>query len=218
MPDIVRPSPEAFARLFVGLAVRPFRSLPASPSTSISRFLRQAASARGRRPSGTLDFGAVSHPSIGRPPRDPAAGFPAAAERLRANRARIAGRALAAAAAADPTLTERYDETGLRRLLRDAEVYLDRIALSVESDDPSPVSQWAEMVHPVYRRRRVPMDDLVTIGEGLRRAIESVLSPEERVAVGHGIDDANAIYRRMRRLGGDARKRNPILAAIYKGG
>lgn len=152
------------------------------------------------------------------PPRDVRAGYPDAAARLRAASSRIAARALEAAIAIDPTLTERYDDIGLRRLLRDAEVYLDRIASSVAGDDPYHARHWAEMAHPVYRRRGMPMDDLVTLGEGLRRALESVLSPEERVPAGVAIDEASLVYHRMRRLGGDARKRNRILAAIYKGG
>ena len=32
------------------------------------------------------------------------------------------------------------------------------------------------------------------------------------------IDEAIAVFRWYRRLAGDARKRNPILAALYKGG
>jgi len=163
-------------------------------------------------------LGAVSHPSLGLPPPDLTAGYPAAADRLRANRGRLAARALEAAIAADPTLAERYDELGLRRLLNDAEVYLDRVALSVAADDPHYVRHWAEMTHPVYRRRKVPLDDLVTLGEGIRRAIDGVLSPIEQLPADRAIDEANVVYRKMRRLGGDARKRNRILAAIYKGG
>jgi len=160
---------------------------------------------------------AVSHPALGLPPRDLNAGFPEAAARLQANRSRLAARALEAATAADPTLLERYDEPGLRRLLHDAEVYLDQIARSVASADPHYGTHWAEMVHPVYRRRRVPLDDLVTLGEGLRLAIATVLSPAEQAVADGAIDGATLVFRRMRRLGGDARRRNRILAAIYKG-
>lgn len=131
---------------------------------------------------------------------------------------RLAGRALEIALDLDLTMRERYDELGLRRLLNDAAVYLDAIALSVATDDPDHAVHWAETSAPVYRRRRVPMDDLVTLGRGLRRAIESVLGPEERAAADRAIDAANARYHALRRLGGDARRRNRILAAIYKGG
>ncbi|MFZ5854597.1 MAG: hypothetical protein ACOYXS_08880 [Chloroflexota bacterium] len=159
----------------------------------------------------------MSHPALGLPPRDLDAGFPEAAARLQASRSRLSARALEAALAADPTLLERYDELGLRRLLHDAEVYLDQISRAVASADPDHGTHWAEMVHPVYRRRRVPLDDLVTLGEGLRLAIASVLSPAEQAIADRAIDGATLVFRKMRRLGGDARRRNPILAAIYKG-
>jgi hypothetical protein len=163
-------------------------------------------------------LGAVSHPSLGLPPRDLAAGYPDGATRLRASSARLASRALETAIAADPTFRTRYDEPGLRRLLRDAELYLERVALSVAGDDTYHARHWAEISAPQYRRRHVPMDDLVAIGEGLRRAIESVLAPAERGSADRAIDEANLVFRQMRRIGGDARKRNRLLAAIYKGG
>jgi hypothetical protein len=160
----------------------------------------------------------VSHPSLGLPPRDLAAGFPDGAARLRANTARLAARALETAIAGDPTFRTRYDELGLRRLLRDAEVYLEQVALSVAGDDSHHARHWAETVAPLYRRRHVPMDDLVAIGEGIRRAIESVLAPAERAAADRAIDETNLVFGKMRRVAGDARKRNRLLAAIYKGG
>lgn len=146
------------------------------------------------------------------------AGFPDAARRLQADRSRLAGRAVGIAIDLDPTIAERYDELGLRRLVRDAEVYIDAIAVSVASDDPAYARNWAETAAPVYRRRRVPMDDLVTLGEGIRRAIATVLAPVERVAADEALDEAGRRYHALRRLGGDARRRNRILAAIYKGG
>lgn len=167
---------------------------------------------------GTVDLGPVSHPSLGLPPHDLAAGFPDGAQRMRANAARLAGRALEIAMAADPTLRTRYDELGLRRLLRDAGTYLERIALSVAGDDTDHARHWAEAVAPQYRRRHVPMDDLIAIGEGIRRAIESVLTPPERASADRAIDDANLVFKKMRRIAGDARKRNRLLAALYKGG
>jgi hypothetical protein len=176
------------------------------------------AGRRGRGHWGTVDLGAVSHPSLGLPPRDLAAGFPDGAARLRANASRLATRALEIAIAADPTVRTRYDELGLRRLLHDAEVYLERVALSVAGDDTYHARHWAETVAPLYRRRHVPMDDLVAIGEGIRRAIESALTPAERASADRAIDEANRVFRDMRRIAGDARKRNRLLSALYKGG
>ena len=71
---------------------------------------------------------------------------------------------------------------------------------------------------PVYRRRKVPMDDLVTLSEGLRSALSAILSPDERVPADAALDEAIATFRRYRRIAGDARKRSRILTALYKGG
>jgi len=149
---------------------------------------------------------------------DMTAGFPAAADRIRASRARLAVRALEAAVERDPTLRERQGEAGLRHLLRDTDGYLERIALVVASGSPLQVREWAEWVAPVFRRRRVPMDDLIVLSEGVRVAVAAVLSDQERTAADLGIDQAIAVFRWHRGLGGDARKHNRLLWAIYKGG
>lgn len=145
------------------------------------------------------------------------AGSPAVAARLRDERLRHAGRALEYAVATDPTFRDRYDELGLRRLLNDAVVLMDALAVSVASGDVAHVEHWADMSVPVYRRRRVPLEDLVHLAEGLRRSVESGMTPDEIALADAAIDGAIVVWRRDRRLGGDARKRNPILAAIYKG-
>ena len=150
-------------------------------------------------------------------PIDMTAGFPAAADRLRAATHRLGARALEIAVDRDPTIRERLGETGLRFLLRDTEIYLERIARSVASTDPAFVREWADWVAPVYRRRKVPMDDLVNLTEGLRGALGTVLSPEERVPADAALDGAVVVFREYRRIAGDARKRNRIAAAIYKG-
>ncbi|HXG39799.1 MAG TPA: hypothetical protein VNJ28_02555 [Candidatus Limnocylindrales bacterium] len=159
----------------------------------------------------------IRHPALGLPPRSLVAGFPEAAERLRSNRARIGTRALQIALELDPTLRERYDEIGLRRLLRDTEVFLDRIALCVAGDDPHWAREFADWVVPIYRRRRVPMDDLVTLHEAFRRAVAAYLEPDELAAAGRAIDEAIRVFRWNRRIAGDARKRNKLLEFIYKG-
>ena len=159
----------------------------------------------------------MSHPNLGLPPRDMRAGFPDAAARVVAARERIGTRALEIALEARPEMRERYDELGLRRLLRDAFGYVDQVAAAIASDDPRVVRDWANEVAPLYRRRRVPMDDLIALSEGLRQAELAVLSPIERAPADRAIDAAIAMFRWYRRLAGDARKRNPILQAIYKG-
>jgi hypothetical protein len=159
----------------------------------------------------------MAHPSLGRPPRDLTAGFPEAASRLRAARVQLRTRALEIALERDPTIADRLGELGLRKLLRDADGLLERLALAVASGDPVFMSEYAEWVAPIYRRRRVPMDDLVNLLEGLRRAAASTLAPEERPGADTAIDAGIATFRWHRRIAGDARRRNPIAAFLYKG-
>jgi hypothetical protein len=175
------------------------------------------------RPRGTgaterVSFDLVSHYALGLPDPDMRAGFPEAAERVRAGRERLGARALEVALQRDPTLRERAGETGLRALLRDTEVFLERIARALASGDPGQAREWADWVAPVYRRRKVPMDDLVTLSEGLRSALAAVLAPAEQAAADIALDQAIETFRRYRRIAGDARKRSRILTALYKGG
>jgi hypothetical protein len=166
---------------------------------------------------GAVDFRLVSHPSLGLPPRSLQAGFPDAAARLRANRAALAVRALEIAMDTDPTLRERYDDAGLRNLLRDTEVHVDRLALCVAGNDSHWLKHFADGAATIYRRRRVGMDDLVALLEGLRAAVRGVLSAEEMVPAEAALDEAIGVYRWQRRISGDVRRRNRILDAIYRG-
>jgi hypothetical protein len=159
----------------------------------------------------------VSHPSLGAPPPNRASALPAAAARLRAARARLGARALEVAIEHDATFRDRYDELGLRKLLRDTEPMVERLAYALDYGDPDGLAAWADWVVPVYRRKRVPMDDVIGLCEGLRRASASVLTPAERPAADIAIDKAIFVLRWHRRLAGDARKRNRLLQAIYKG-
>ena len=160
----------------------------------------------------------MSHYALGLPGPDMQAGFPEAADRIRASADRLGTRALEVALERDPTIRGRLGETGLRQLLRDTGIYVERVARAVASLEPGQVREWADWVAPVYRRRKVPMDDLVTLSEGLRSALAAVLSPEEQVPAGEALDQAIATFRWSRRIAGDARKRNRILAALYRGG
>lgn len=159
----------------------------------------------------------MSHPSLGLPPLDLTAGYPDAAARLRTNLDRLAARALAVAMDADPTIRDRYDETGQRQLLRDAALLAERISLCVAAGNPGPAHEYAEWTAPVYRRRRVPMDDLVALCEGLRVALPSLLAPGELAAASAALDQTIEAYRWHRRLAGDARKKNAFLQFLYKG-
>ena len=159
----------------------------------------------------------MSHPSLGKPPRSETAGFPEAAARLRSSRTSLANRALEIAVDADPSLKGRYDEAGLRNLLRDAEVLCDRLAMCVAGDDPYWLAEFADQTAPIFRRRGVPVDDAVRILEGLRSAARGLLSPEEQVPADRAIDEASKVLHWYRQIAGDARKKNSVLAALYKG-
>ncbi len=160
----------------------------------------------------------MSHPSLGLPPLDLTAGFPDAAARIRTNEDRLAARALAVAMDADPTIRERYDETGQRQLVRDATLLAERIGVCVAAGTPLPAREYAEWTAPLYRRRRVPMDDLVALCDGLRAAMPSVLAPAELALASDALDQSIDVYRWHRRLAGDARKKNAFLQFLYKGG
>jgi hypothetical protein len=165
-----------------------------------------------------VSFDAVSHYALGLPDPDMRAGFPAAAERVRAAQALLGTRALEVALERDPTLRDRAGETGLRRLLRDTEIFIERIARALATGDPGQAREWADWVAPVYRRRKVPMDDLVTLSEGLRSALAAVLAPEEQAAADVALDQAIETFLRYRRIAGDARKRSWIMNTLYRGG
>jgi hypothetical protein len=160
----------------------------------------------------------VPHPSLGLPPLDLTAGYPAAAERIRVARSRLAARALQVALTDARGMRERYDEAGLRQLLLDAERLAERVAVGVAANAPDVGREYAEWTAPVYRRRKVPMDDLIALCRGLHQALPDVLSAAEMVPADATLDESIRVYRWHRRLAGDARKRNALLQLIYKGG
>jgi hypothetical protein len=160
----------------------------------------------------------VSHPSLGHPPPSLTAGFPGAARRIQEAAPTLAARALTVAIDRDPTLRDRNDEVGLRQRLRDAELLAERVALAVATDDPSPAREYAVWTAPVYRRKKVPLDDVINLCEGLRVALPAVMAPDELPSADRALDAAIDRYRWHRRIAGDARKRNAFLQFIYKGG
>jgi hypothetical protein len=158
----------------------------------------------------------VSHPSLGLPPVDRTAGLPPAAAKVDAARDRLAGRALEIAIDRDPTLRDRYDAIGLRRLLRDTAALLDRVVDVMATGDTEPARSYAEAIPPMFRRRRVPMDDLINLVQSIRDAVAGVLPTGEMGLVDAAIDAMIERFRWHRRIAGD-HKRNRILAALYKG-
>lgn len=139
------------------------------------------------------------------------------AARVSAARERLAIRALEIAIDRDPTLRDRFDEIGLRRLLRDTGALLDRVIESMAIDDPEPARTFAEALPPMYRRRKVPMNDLVNISRSIRDAVAGILAAGEMAPVDAAVEAMIDRFKWHGRIAGDARKRNRILAAIYKG-
>jgi hypothetical protein len=159
----------------------------------------------------------VSHPSLGLPPRDLSAGDLTAAAALRSGGARLRSRAFAAALDIDPTLKDRHDELTRRALLADIEAFMDRLVTAIASGDPHAMATFADLVAVRYRKRKIPMDDLVTLCDGIRRAAAAVVDQGAMPSIDAALDEAITVFRWHRRLAGDARKRHPLLAFIYKG-
>jgi hypothetical protein len=159
----------------------------------------------------------VSHPSLGLPPIDRISDLPASAARVRTARERLAARALEIALDRDPTLRERHDEYAVRRLLRDAGVLIDRVVDAIAANDPEPARVFAEATPPAYRRRKVPMNDLILLCEGVRAAIGATLPTAEMGPVDAAVDAMIDRFKWHGRIAGDARKKNRLLQAIYKG-
>jgi hypothetical protein len=145
------------------------------------------------------------------------AGDPVAAAAIGSGGARLRARAFAAALDLDPTISERHDEIVRAALLSDLEAFVDRLIVAVSSGDPGAMATFADLVAVRYRKRKIPMDDVIRLCEGLRRAAAAAVEPEAAPAIDASIDAAIVVFKWHRRLAGDARKRNPLLAYIYKG-
>ena len=221
-------------RRATGAAARPAARLPVALAGRAVEAPALATDGRGRDPGraccglahpqmlrdrghGAVSFGTVSHPSLGLPPRSLQAGFPDAAARLRTNRAALAVRALEVAVDADPTMRDplrrrraaepparrrgpRGPPGALRRRRRPA------LAGAVRRHD-------GHRVPPPGRPdgRRRPADG-GPAGRRPRRPLDRGDGPRRRA-----LDEAVKVYRWYRRLSGDARKKNRIVDAIYKG-
>jgi hypothetical protein len=117
----------------------------------------------------------------------------------------------------DPTLRDRHTDLTRQALLADLEAFVDKLVTAVASDDPRVMATFADLVAVRYRKRKIAMDDVITLCEGLRRAAAAVVELGSLPAIDSAIDEAIAVFRWHRRLAGDARKRHPLIAFIYKG-
>ena len=158
----------------------------------------------------------MAHPSLGLPPHDTTAGLPDAAARLRANRERLGRLALAATVANVADFEVRYDDTALRLFLRDYERHVEQLARALETGQDGYVTNYAEWLVPLYRRRRVPMRDLIALISGLQQAVATVLTPAENEAAGEVFKSWAERLRHHGRLPGD-HKGNAVLRFFWKG-
>lgn len=158
----------------------------------------------------------MAHPSLGLPPADVTAGHPEAARRLRASSDRLARLALENALRLEPALSDTYDETSLRLFLRDYGQHVEQLARALETGDEIYVTNYAEWLVPIYRRRRVPMRDVMVLLSGLRDAAATVLSPTENDAVATYFERWAERLKHHARLPGD-HKGNPIVRFFWKG-
>ncbi len=158
----------------------------------------------------------MAHPSLGLPPDDTTAGLPDAAARLRANGERLGRLALAATVANVADFEVRYDDTALRLFLRDYERHIEQLARALETGHDGYVTNYAEWLVPLYRRRRVPMRDLIALISGLQQAVATVLTPAENEAASTVFASWAERLRHHGRLPGD-HKGNAVLRFFWKG-
>jgi len=144
-------------------------------------------------------------------------GDPVSAAALRRDRRRIAERAIAYAGEVDPEFNDRHDDLALAQLQLDVDSFVNRLADAVAANYPGGLERWAEMVVPRFRKKAISMDELMLLFEGLRRAAPAAVEPSAMATVDASVDAAIAVFKWHRRLAGDARKRNPLLAFLYKG-
>ena len=129
--------------------------------------------------SGALSSPSYRHPNMGLAPVDMTAGFTAAAALIRRGAADIAASGLEMAVQADPSLRSRHDDLELRRLLRDGELLVERLSMCVASDRDRWITDYAEWIGPIQRRRGMPLSDLASLCLGIRDRLRTELAPAE---------------------------------------
>jgi hypothetical protein len=159
----------------------------------------------------------MAHPALGLPPSDATAGHPELARRILASRPRLPALALEAALRIDPGLRDRHDELALRRILRDFEGHVDQLARALATGEERYVVMYGEWLVPVYRRRHVPMNDVVTFLDGLRDAVLGIVPAADAGLVREVVGAWTERLRHHRRLPGD-HEGNRLVRFIWKGG
>ena len=137
------------------------------------------------------------------------------AARLRAAD-RLPATALEAAFRIDETLPQRYDELMQRRFLRDYEQYIEQLARAIETGEDRFVVEWGESIVPIYRRRDVRMNDVVSLLRGMEEAAVALGPAADAELIREPIDAWVERLRHHRRLPGD-HEGNRIVRWIWKG-
>ena len=137
------------------------------------------------------------------------------AARLRAAD-RLPATALEAAFRIDETLPQRYDELMQRRFLRDYEQYIEQLARAIETGEDRFVVEWGESIVPIYRRRDVRMNDVVSLLRGMEEAAVALGPAVDAELIREPIDAWVERLRHHRRLPGD-HEGNRIVRWIWKG-
>ncbi len=137
------------------------------------------------------------------------------AARLR-DASRLASTALEAAYRIDETLPQRYDERMQRKFLRDYEQYIEQLARAVETGEDRFVVVWGESIVPIYRRRKVRMNDVVTLIRGLEEAAVALGPAADAAVIREPVGAWVDRLRHHRRLPGD-HKGNAAVRFIWKG-
>jgi hypothetical protein len=158
----------------------------------------------------------MSHPSLGLPPPDRSAGQPAAADRLRSARTRLAQIALETTVQLDPSFADRYDELAMRRFLRDYDGHIEQLARALETGEDRFVVQYGEWLVPIMRHRHVPMKDFMLLLDGLRASTLTVLSTQDAALLRELMVRWQARLKHHQRLAGD-HKGNSIVRFFWKG-
>jgi hypothetical protein len=157
----------------------------------------------------------MSHPATGLPPADATAGRPDVAARLR-GAARLPTLALEAAYRIDETLPQRYDELLQRKFLRDYDQYVKQLARAIETGEDRFVVVWGESIVPIYRRRNVRMNDVVSLIRGLEEAAVATGPAADAAVIREPIEAWVERLRHHRRLPGD-HEGNAAVRFVWKG-
>jgi hypothetical protein len=124
--------------------------------------------------------------------------------------------ALEAALRLDPTFRDRHDDLMLRRFLRDYDRHIEQLARAVATGEDRHVVVYGEATVPAYRRRRVRMNDVVTLLRGLEEAAVSAGPAADADAIRRPMAAWIERMRRHRRLAGD-HPGNKAARFIWKG-